>query len=315
MDNDIVEELDILGDLEDDENEMDELELELIPQTNIATEVFDATRLYLNEIGLSKLLTAEEEVKYARRVQQGNEKARHRMIEANLRLVVKIARNYLNRGLTLLDLIEEGNIGLMRAVEKFDPEKGFRFSTYATWWIKQTIARAIMNQNRTIRLPIHVLKDINTCLRTFRTLSQTLDHDPTSKEVAQQLEKSPEEIEKLLLLNERVTSMDSPRLNTSDNTLIDTIPDEFNPDPLLLLQDFDQIKQLELWLSQLNDRQRIVIERRFGIGNGEEATLEEVGKELNLTRERVRQIQISALKRLREIIKHQEISVDSVLGG
>lgn len=309
-DDDIIDELDVPGKLEEDSD--DKFELELLQQTYVAENNFDATRIYLNEIGFYKLLTAEEEIKYARRVQRGDEKARHRMIEANLRLVVKIARNYLNRGLTLLDLIEEGNLGLMRAVEKFDPEKGFRFSTYATWWIKQSIARSIMNQTRTIRLPIHVIKNINICLRTIQTLSQTLDHKPRVEEVAQALDKTTDEVEKLLRFNERVTSMDSPRLNTQETALIDTIPDEFNPDTMLLLQDYDLKKQLKLWLSQLSDKQRIVVELRFGIGNGEEATLEDVGKELGITRERVRQIQISALKHLRKLLESEGLSIDFV---
>ncbi len=288
-------------------------ELALSLQTDIANDNFNPIRLYLNEIGLYSLLSAKEEIEYARRIQQGDEKARHRMIEANLRLVVNIARKYMNRGLALLDLIEEGNLGLMRAVEKFDPEKGFRFSTYATWWIKQTINRAIMNQNRTIRLPIHVLKDLNACLRAFRSLSQTLDHEPKPKEVAQLLGKSTEEVEKFMMLNQRVSSMDTPCINTPDNALIDSIDDEFNPDPMLLLQDEDQKKELQLCLSKLSDKQRLVIERRFGLGDGEEATLEEVGKELGMTRERVRQIQITALKRLHEILTQQGLSiVDSV---
>ena len=192
---DEFDESDVLGELKNDDF------LELVQPTNTTDEELDATRLYLNEIGCSKLLTAEEEIKYARRALSGDEAARNRMIEANLRLVVKIARNYLNRGLALLDLIEEGNLGLMRAVSKFDPEKGFRFSTYATWWIRQTIERAIMNQNRTIRLPIHVLKEINQCLRAFYTLSQTLDHEPTAKDVAVLLDKPKEEVKKLSLIH------------------------------------------------------------------------------------------------------------------
>lgn len=284
----------------------------LVQQTNFGNEDLDATRLYLNEIGCSKLLTAEEEIELARRIQKGDEIARNRMIESNLRLVVKIARNYINRGLALLDLIEEGNLGLMRAVTKFDPEKGFRFSTYGTWWIRQSIERAIMNQNRTIRLPIHVLKEINICLRTSHTLSQTLNHEPTTEEVATKLNKSPEDIKKLLGLNERVVSMDSPRMNDFDKALIDSIPDELNPDPMLILQDSDLAKCLRLWLSQLTEKQRIVIERRFGIGE-EEATLEEIGIELDLTRERVRQIQMVALKTLREILEREGFSLESLL--
>jgi RNA polymerase nonessential primary-like sigma factor len=184
----------------------------------------DATRLYLNEIGISKLLTAEEEVYYARLAQKGEQAARQRMIESNLRLVVKIARRYMNRGLALLDLIEEGNLGLIRAVEKFDPERGFRFSTYATWWIRQTIERAIMNQTRTIRLPIHVVKEINVYLRAARKLAQTLDHEPSSEEIADLLDRPIDEVKRMLGLNERVTSVDTPFGKDADKPLLDTMP-------------------------------------------------------------------------------------------
>jgi len=272
----------------------------------------DATRMYLNEIGFSTLLTAEEEVKYARLAQAGSVEARCRMIEANLRLVVKIARRYMNRGLALLDLIEEGNLGLIRAVEKFDPERGFRFSTYATWWIKQTIDRALMNQTRTIRLPIHVVKEINIYLRAARILAQTLDHEPTPEEVAEKLDKPVNDVKKMLGLNERVTSVDTPRTSDSEKSLLDTIPDEQNPDPSILLQDEDLIKHLHTWLSQLNAKQRIVVERRFGLDGNEIATLEQVGAEIGITRERVRQIQLEALKRLREILEREGFSGEAL---
>jgi RNA polymerase nonessential primary-like sigma factor len=304
---DELDESDVFADLETDE------ETDLVQQLNNLDEGdLDATRLYLKEIGYYTLLTPEEEVEYARRAQQGDEKARNRMIEANLRLVVKIARRYMNRGLAMLDLIEEGNLGLIRAVAKFDPEKGFRFSTYATWWIRQTIDRAIMNQTRTIRLPIHVIKEINHCLRAFRTLSQTLDHEPTSEEVAKTLDKTTGEIEKMLGLNERITSVDTPRTEDFDKSLLDTIADEQNPDPMLVLQEEDLLKHIELWLSQLNEKQRVVVERRFGIGGGEIATLEEVGAEIGITRERVRQIQIEALKKLRELLEREGFSIDTL---
>jgi len=185
----------------------------------------DATQLYLNEIGFSPLLSPEEEVYYARLAQKGVEAGRKRMIESNLRLVVKIARRYINRGLTLLDLIEEGNLGLIRAVEKFDPERGFRFSTYATWWIRQTIERAIMNQTRTIRLPIHVVKELNVYLRAARELTQKLDHEPTPEEIAELLDKPVSDVKKMLGLNERVTSVDTPIGPHSDKSLLDTISD------------------------------------------------------------------------------------------
>ncbi|MEZ8867980.1 sigma-70 family RNA polymerase sigma factor, partial [Vibrio splendidus] len=179
-------------------------------EVEVTSKSLDATQLYLGEIGFSPLLTAEEEVLYARRALRGDEAARKRMIESNLRLVVKISRRYSNRGLALLDLIEEGNLGLIRAVEKFDPERGFRFSTYATWWIRQTIERALMNQTRTIRLPIHVVKELNIYLRTARELSQKLDHEPTAEEIASKLDKPVGDVSKMLRLNERVSSVDTP---------------------------------------------------------------------------------------------------------
>jgi len=273
----------------------------------------DATRLYLSEIGFSPLLTAEEEVHFARQIAKGDESARKRMIESNLRLVVKIARRYLNRGLALLDLIEEGNLGLIRAVEKFDPERGFRFSTYATWWIRQTIERAIMNQTRTIRLPIHVVKEINIYLRAARHLSQKLDHEPSPEEIADMLDKPIDDVKRMLGLNERVTSVDVPLGRDSDKSILDAIPDEQNVDPAVLLQDEDIQSCLELWLSQLNDKQREVVEHRFGLHGREVATLEEVGNELGVTRERVRQIQLEALKRLREIMEREGYSVENIL--
>ena len=273
----------------------------------------DATRLYLSEIGFSPLLTAEEEVYFARQIAKGSEDARKRMIESNLRLVVKIARRYLNRGLALLDLIEEGNLGLIRAVEKFDPERGFRFSTYATWWIRQTIERAIMNQTRTIRLPIHVVKEINIYLRAARHLSQKLDHEPSPEEIADMLDKPIDDVKRMLGLNERVTSVDVPLGRDSDKSILDAIPDEQNVDPAVLLQDEDIQSCLELWLSQLNDKQREVVEHRFGLHGREVATLEEVGNELGVTRERVRQIQLEALKRLREIMEREGYSVENIL--
>ncbi len=273
----------------------------------------DATRLYLNEIGFSPLLTAEEEVHYARLARQGDPEGRRRMIESNLRLVVKIARRYLNRGLALLDLIEEGNLGLIRAVEKFDPERGFRFSTYATWWIRQTIERAIMNQTRTIRLPIHVLKEINTYLRAARRLTQELEREPTAEELARVLDRPIDEVKRMLGLNERIASVDVPIGDDEDRTLVDAIPDEHNPDPSALLQDADVHRSIERWLEQLTDKQRQVVERRFGLHGFERSTLEEVGREIGVTRERVRQIQIDALRRLRQILEQEGFSEEALL--
>jgi len=272
----------------------------------------DATRLYLNEIGISKLLTAEEEVYFSRLAQKGDQAARQRMIESNLRLVVKIARRYMNRGLALLDLIEEGNLGLIRAVEKFDPERGFRFSTYATWWIRQTIERAIMNQTRTIRLPIHVVKEINVYLRAARKLAQSLDHEPSSEEIAELLDKPIDEVKRMLGLNERVTSVDTPFGKDADKPLLDTIADEKSLDPTIDIQNDGLNSNLDRWLSKLNDKQREVVERRFGLHGYENSTLEQVANELGVTRERVRQIQMDALRRLRDILERDGFSVESI---
>ncbi|MEJ2608486.1 MAG: RNA polymerase sigma factor RpoS [Candidatus Thiodiazotropha sp.] len=272
----------------------------------------DATRLYLNEIGISKLLTAEEEVYFARLAQKGDQPARQRMIESNLRLVVKIARRYMNRGLALLDLIEEGNLGLIRAVEKFDPERGFRFSTYATWWIRQTIERAIMNQTRTIRLPIHVVKEINVYLRAARKLAQSLDHEPSSEEIADLLDRPIDEVKRMLGLNERVTSVDTPFGKDADKPLLDTIADEKNMDPTVNIQNDGLNANLDRWLGKLNEKQREVVERRFGLHGYENSTLEQVANELGVTRERVRQIQMDALRRLRDILERDGFSVESI---
>lgn len=272
---------------------------------------FDATRIYLNEIGESKLLSAEEEVYFARLAQSGDNAARTRMIVSNLRLVVKIARRYLNRGLPLLDLIEEGNLGLIRAVEKFDPERGFRFSTYATWWIRQTIERAIMNQTRTVRLPIHVVKEINIYLKAARQLGQRLDHEPTTEEIANLLDKPIGDVKRMLGLNERVSSVDTPYSKDADKPLLDMLEDETACDPTDTIQDTDIQTNLEQWLAKLNDKQREVVERRFGLHGYEYSTLESVAHELGVTRERVRQIQMDALRRLREILEKEGFSAES----
>jgi len=272
----------------------------------------DATQLYLNEIGFSPLLTAEEEVYFARQALRGVDSGRKRMIESNLRLVVKISRRYLNRGLSLLDLIEEGNLGLIRAVEKFDPERGFRFSTYATWWIRQTIERAIMNQTRTIRLPIHVVKELNVYLRAARELSQKLDHEPSHEEIAQLLDKPVADVKRMMGLNERVTSVEAPLGPDSERSILDTFADERQADPAEQLQDSDLRSNIDHWLSELSEKQREVISRRFGLRGYEMSTLEEVGREIGLTRERVRQIQVEALRRLRDTMEKEGLSVDAI---
>ena len=302
----LLEEEDSIDDAGDDDEDI-RYEPGSIPDGQL-----DATRLYLSEIGFSPLLTADEEKHYSRLALKGDEAARKKMIECNLRLVVKIARRYLNRGLALLDLIEEGNLGLIRAVEKFDPERGFRFSTYATWWIRQTIERAIMNQTRTIRLPIHVVKEINIYLRAARHLSQTLDHEPSTEEIADMLDKPIGEVKRMLGLNERIASVDTPMGRDADNSLLDAIPDENNSDPITLLQDHDVRANLDNWLEQLSDKQREVVERRFGLHGYDVSTLEEVGNTIGVTRERVRQIQLEALKKLRDILEKEGFSVEAL---
>jgi RNA polymerase nonessential primary-like sigma factor len=273
----------------------------------------DNTQLYLNEIGFSPLLSAEEEVLHGRKALKGDKDARERMIVSNLRLVVKIARRYKDRGLALLDLVEEGNLGLIRAVEKFDPERGFRFSTYATWWIRQTIERAIMNQTRTVRLPIHVVKELNIYLRTARNLAQELDHEPTAEEIADKLDVPTEDVNKMLRLNERIKSVDSYLSHESDgNSLLDILPDSNHSGPEEKNQEDDIKNNIVMWLQELNPKQREVLSRRFGLMGFEPDTLENVGAEIGLTRERVRQIQVEALRRLKDLLGLQGLSLEVI---
>ncbi|MDX1676442.1 RNA polymerase sigma factor RpoS [Arsukibacterium sp.] len=317
----VLKDDDLVDDVATLDEEMEPDVAELAGEEVVADEVFakddsqksmDATQIYLGEIGFSPLLSAEEEVYFSRLSLKGDEAARKRMIESNLRLVVKIARRYINRGLALLDLIEEGNLGLIRAVEKFDPERGFRFSTYATWWIRQTIERAIMNQTRTIRLPIHVVKELNIYLRAARELSQQLDHEPTPEEIADALDRPVAEVRKMLKLNEKITSVDMPVAGASEKQLLDVIADEKEQGPENELQDEDIRQHLVLWLDELNPKQREVLARRFGLLGYEPSTLEDVGHEIGLTRERVRQIQVEALRRLKEIVTHQGLNIETL---
>lgn len=268
----------------------------------------DPTDMYLREIGIAPLLSREEEVHYGRLARQGDSKARQRMIESNLRLVVKIARRYLKSGMPILDLIEEGNIGLMRAVEKFDPERGFRFSTYSAWWIQQTIERAIMSQNRTIRLPVHMAKRLNKCIK----VSQKLEEEPKANKIAEVMGRTTDEIEKMLLLNEKIVSIDVPISDDVNKPMVDTLGNEGN-EPLENVNQDKIKKSLEKWLSFLNPKQRAVVERRFGLNGHDQLTLDQTGVEIGLTRERVRQLQAEALKLLRSQIESMGINLESFL--
>ena len=273
----------------------------------------DVTQLYLNEIGAKPLLTPEEELATTRQVIAGDFLARQKMIEHNLRLVVNIAKHYLHRGIPLLDLIEEGNLGLIHALEKFDPERGFRFSTYATWWIRQSIERGIMNQSRTIRLPVHVVKEINVVLRAIRHLESAETRDHSIERIAALIDKSAADVRRILQFNEHIASLDAPLEIDPGHTIGEAIADENSADPELLLQSNELGALLGDWLDQLTERQRAVIERRYGLNGVDIATLESIAIDLDLTRERVRQIQMEGLDRLRKIIKRGGISRDSLL--
>jgi RNA polymerase nonessential primary-like sigma factor len=261
----------------------------------------DVTHLYLNEIGRAKLLTAKEEIQLSRAGQAGCAASRQRMIESNLRLVVKIARAYTKRGLPLMDLVEEGNLGLIRAVEKFDPERGCRFSTYATWWIRQSVERAIMNQCRTVRLPIHVIRELAANLRAARALEQKLNRKPTIEEVARNLDVDVQSVQNMLELKDPSAFMEGPLARNAGRSILDSIADEYLRMPEDQYSDRSAERLLEHWLAQLSEQQREVVEHRFGLQGHGRRTLEQVGRLMGVTRERVRQIQMAALARLRQI--------------
>ncbi len=272
----------------------------------------DITQLYLNEIGRNPLLSPDEEFELARSVRLGDFTARQKMIEHNLRLVVNIAKHYVNRGMPLLDLIEEGNLGLMHALSKFDPERGFRFSTYATWWIRQNIERAIMHQSRVIRLPVHIIKDLNVCLRAFRHLEATGRRDPSVDDVAEMVGKSAEEVRRVLALNERIGSLDAPLDVDPSLTIAEAVADEDAPQPDEVLHQSVVEALVRQWLGELSDKQRLVITRRYGIDGNDTSTLDELAADLGLTRERVRQIQIESLETLRTMLQENGISKSAI---
>ncbi len=283
------------------------------PTRKTAASSHDATRIYLSEIGVSPLLTADQEKDFARKAQRGDESARQRMIESNLRLVVRIARRYINRGLPLLDLIEEGNLGLIHAVKKFDPERGFRFSTYATWWIRQTIERGIMNQSGSVRLPIHIMKNINSCLRAARRIRQEKERAPTAAEIAECLEREVAEVERLLGLHERVTLRSGSNGAGDAPAPVDRLKARRDAEPSRCAEKDIVNEIVDRWVCALGDKQRAVVERRFGLHGYRRATLEQIGEEIGVTRERVRQIQLAAIKNLRTMMEDQGISGDIIL--
>ncbi len=303
--------------------ELDSAEQDLPPEVEVFFEppaqppdtefLGDVTQLYLNEIGANPLLTAEEELALARRLRAGDFPARQTLIERNLRLVVNIAKHYLNRGIPLLDLVEEGNLGLIHALEKFDPERGFRFSTYATWWIRQNIERAIMNQSRTIRLPVHVVKELNQVLRTKRQLEAMSNGDATVDDVARRMDRSVDEVRAILALNEHTASLDAPLDIDPTLSIGESLADEDAETPEVQIQDLEVETLVREWIGQLSEKQRMVIRHRYGIDECEVQTLEELADTLELTRERVRQIQLEALGQLRRIIKRRGVSKDVLL--
>ncbi len=276
-------------------------------------ETHDVTQLYLNEIGREALLTPEEEQALTVRVRQGDFEARQRMIEHNLRLVVNIAKHYVNRGLSLLDLVEEGNLGLMHALDKFEPERGFRFSTYATWWIRQNIERSIMNQSRTIRLPVHVIKELNIYLRAQRHLEMHGASDIGPEDIAHLTGHDVRDVRRILALNDRVASLDAPLDIDPSLSIGEAIADENSEMPEDMLQTCEVEKYVQEWLAELSDKHRWVIERRFGLSSQEVATLEDLAIQLGVTRERIRQIQLEALHMLRRILKRRGMSRDGLL--
>ena len=293
-------------DVRDEEKILELQQAELLPQADLSeltelesVSIADPVRMYLREIGKIPLLTKEEEVELAKRVEAGDEEAKKKLIEANLRLVVSIAKKYIGRGLSFLDLIQEGNLGLIRAVEKFDYRKGFKFSTYATWWIRQAITRAIADQARTIRIPVHMVETINKLIRVSRQLVQQLGREPTVEEIAQALELPPEKVEDIQRIAQEPVSLETPIGEEEDSQLGDFIEDKDSPNPEEATAGQLLREQLEEMLGELTEREREVLRLRFGLEDGRAHTLEEVGKRFNVTRERIRQIEAKALRKLR----------------
>ena len=291
--------IDVVGDLEDDVEDTQTNENEVDISVPEGISIDDPVRMYLKEIGKVPLLTAEEEVELARRMEQGDPEAKRRLAEANLRLVVSIAKRYVGRGMLFLDLIQEGNLGLIKAVEKFDYRKGYKFSTYATWWIRQAITRAIADQARTIRIPVHMVETINKLIRVSRQLLQELGREPLPEEIAKEMNMPVEKVREIMKISQEPVSLETPIGEEEDSHLGDFIPDEEAPAPAESAA-FTLLKeQLMEVLDTLTPREEKVLRLRFGLDDGRARTLEEVGKEFNVTRERIRQIEAKALRKLR----------------
>lgn len=298
-------------DFDIDEPRSDELENEeeltdedlAITAENVDAFADDSVRMYLREIGKIPLLSPEEEMELANKIVKGNKKAKDKMVESNMRLVVSIAKRYVGRGLDFLDLIQEGNTGLMRAVEKFDPEKGFKFSTYATWWVRQAITRAIADQARTIRIPVHMVETINKVLRTTRKLTAELNREPTNEEIAEALDMEPDKVDYVMRIKQDIASLDASvgrEGDDEDSVLGDFVEDEERDSPEESAANQILKEQLSEIIATLTDREQKIIKLRFGIGGGRPHTLEEVGAEFDVTRERIRQIEAKALAKLRK---------------
>ena len=297
------------------EEEAEEEEEEAQQEPDYGDHSDDAIKLYLKEIQKTNLLTAEEERELARRISQGDMAARDRMIESNLRLVVKIAKRYMNRGLPFLDLIEEGNMGLIKAVERFKLSKECRFSTYATWWIRQSIERALVNQSRTIRLPVHVSDDINKLIKISRELQQKFNREPQIKEVADAMSVEPAYVRRLMVLVKKTYSIEHPMGENNDYSLMDTIEDTSVINPSGLVEDLEKFNRVGLWLESLGENEREILALRFGLDDREPQTLDTIGRRFGVTRERIRQIEAKSLEKLRRIMEDGEESANSMLGN
>jgi RNA polymerase nonessential primary-like sigma factor len=287
-------------------------ELKTILAAELST---DTTQHYLNQIGARPLLTVPEEVHFATLAKAGDFPARQKMIEHNLRLVVSIAKHYINRGVVLLDLIEEGNLGLMRAIDKFEPERGFRFSTYATWWIRQSIERAIMNQARTVRLPVHMVRELNQILRAKYHLEAQHHNgkDATAEDIAHLVDRPIEDVQDILAMSEHATSLDAPLDNDPQASLMDLLPGASEDGPDARAEHHEIEILVRDWLKKLPDKQRLVIIRRFGLDNEDPSTLEQLAAELGITRERIRQIQQEALIKLKRALTARGVGRDACL--